>query len=149
MALGADAPSYVELLRYRGANASPSTGLSDVKMAASGNDSDHVRLFFAAGAAVPSGGATIDVDVVATPNASCVDPRTPTALTLQWKLTLAATAAWSTFSADDETAAQVFETEVLLNSTTATDSGLAFQRSSSACRSVDVALAGDADIFEL
>ena len=149
VALAAGAPAYLSLARYRGGAPSPSAGLSDIKMAASGADSDHVRLFFAAGAAAPAGGGTIDVTVVATPNAGCADPRTPTALSVAWKLTVAAPAAWTAFSGDDGAAARVFETEVLLASAAATDTGLAFQRSSSACRTIDVSLARDEDVFEL
>ena len=149
VALAAGAPAYLELARYRGGAPSPSAGLSDIKMAASGADSDHVRLFFAAGAAAPAGGGTIDVTVVATPNAGCADPRTPTALSVAWQLTVAAPAAWTAFSGDDGVAARVFETEVLLASAAATDTGLAFQRSSSACRTIDVSLARDEDVFEL
>ncbi|MBF2734495.1 MAG: hypothetical protein ISN26_00100, partial [Betaproteobacteria bacterium AqS2] len=82
VALGAGAPSYLQLRRYRGTDASPSSGLSDIRMQTGASDDDHARLFFAANAAVTAGDE-ITIAVVGTPNSACADPRTPGPVTVE------------------------------------------------------------------
>ena len=67
----------------------------------------HLRLFFKPRAAVAVD-STVTVSVVATPNASCTDPRTPAPLTLVWNLTLADPAPWTDQGRDDQVSSGPF-----------------------------------------
>ncbi|MBF2734735.1 MAG: hypothetical protein ISN26_01345, partial [Betaproteobacteria bacterium AqS2] len=94
----------VELLRYQGSNAATPTSLSNITMhsAATGSNDHHVKLFLKARAAVNQGDV-LDLTIVATPNSSCTDARTPVPLTVSWNLTIATAAAWTNQGSDDST----------------------------------------------
>ncbi|MBF2734734.1 MAG: hypothetical protein ISN26_01340, partial [Betaproteobacteria bacterium AqS2] len=133
--------SQVELLRYQGSSVATPTSLSNITMhsgAAAGQD-HHVKLFLKARAAV-SQGDVLDLTIVAAPNSSCIDPRTPAPLTISWNLTIATAAAWTNQGSDDSVSDGPFSPLVLQDATARTAAGLAFHQSSTACRRIDVAL---------
>ncbi|MBF2736004.1 MAG: hypothetical protein ISN26_08100, partial [Betaproteobacteria bacterium AqS2] len=140
----------VELLRYQGSSAATPTSLSNITMhsAATGNNDHHVRLFLKARAAVTQGDV-LDLTIVATPNSSCTDPRTPAPLTVSWNVTIATAANWVKESRDDDSASGSFSPLSLSSSSSRTDTGLAFHRNSDACKRIDVALSGDVSHVEL
>ncbi|MBF2734737.1 MAG: hypothetical protein ISN26_01355, partial [Betaproteobacteria bacterium AqS2] len=95
----------VELLRYQGATEASSQVLSGITMhsaATPSTSNHHVKLFLKARAAVTQGDV-LDLTIVATPNSSCTDARTPAPLTVSWNLTIATAAAWTNQGSDDST----------------------------------------------
>ncbi|MBF2735554.1 MAG: hypothetical protein ISN26_05705, partial [Betaproteobacteria bacterium AqS2] len=143
VALANSPPDYVELVRYAGANAATPAGLSDITMDSSDSaNNHHVRLFFKANASVPQG-TTVQVTVVATPNAACTDAATPAPLTVNWSMTVVTTAPWVDQGYDDAEADSQFSALTLATAANPTATGLAFHQSSTACRRIDVALAAD------
>ncbi|MBF2735555.1 MAG: hypothetical protein ISN26_05710, partial [Betaproteobacteria bacterium AqS2] len=112
------------------------------------DDDHHVKLFLKARAAVTQGDV-LSLTVVATPNSSCTDPRTPAPLTISWNVTIATAASWVKQGADDDSAAGSFSPLTLAASSSRTATGLAFHRNSDACSRIDVALSGDTSHVEL
>ncbi|MBF2734732.1 MAG: hypothetical protein ISN26_01330 [Betaproteobacteria bacterium AqS2] len=140
--------SQVELIRYADSSVATETGLNNITMLRDDDDDHHVKLFLKARAAV-SQGAVLDLTIVATPNVSCTDPRTPTPLTVSWNVTIATAAAWVKESRDDDRASGTFSPLRLAASSARTATGLAFHRNSDACKRIDVALSGDVSHVEL
>ena len=135
-------PSYVELVRYQGNVTTAATALNNIFMHKDQTGDQHLRLFFKPRAAVAVD-STVTVSVVATPNASCTDPRTPAPLTLVWNLTLADPAPWTDQGRDDQVSSGPFSP--LRRAADAT--GLVFHQSSTACRRIDVALVSGAPSY--
>ncbi|MBF2735556.1 MAG: hypothetical protein ISN26_05715, partial [Betaproteobacteria bacterium AqS2] len=138
----------VELIRYAGSNAATPTVLTNITMFQNNANDHHVKLFLKARAAV-SQGAVLNLTIVATPNSSCTDPRTPAPLTLSWNVTIATPAAWIKESRDDDSASGSFSPLSLSSSSSRTATGLAFHRNSDACSRIDIALSGDTSHVEL
>ncbi|MBF2734730.1 MAG: hypothetical protein ISN26_01320, partial [Betaproteobacteria bacterium AqS2] len=140
----------VELVRYAGGSVATPAALSNITMhsAATGNNDHHVRLFLKARAAVAQGDV-LDLTIVATPNDSCTDPRTPPPLTVSWNVTIATAANWVKESRDDDSASGSFSPLSLAGSSSRTATGLAFHRNSDACKRIDVSLSGDTSHVEL
>ncbi|MBF2734658.1 MAG: hypothetical protein ISN26_00940, partial [Betaproteobacteria bacterium AqS2] len=141
-------PNYVELVRYQGNSVASTTSLSSIHMQQNNDSDNHVRLFFKAQAAV-TGGSTVSVTVVATPNASCTDAATPAPLTVAWNMTIAETSGWVNQGSDSAAASGTFSALTLVIAPQRTDTGLAFHRSAEGCRQIDVALSGDTGQVEL
>ena len=140
VALASGAPDYLELIRYQGDSAATDSSMDDIHMERGHASDHHVRLFIKPRATVAAGDV-IDLTLIATPNAACTDPATPAPLMLDWSLTIATPAAWINQGRDDPDADGPLEP---LNGTgiqSSHDTGLAFHRSSTACRRIDVALA--------
>ncbi|MBF2734736.1 MAG: hypothetical protein ISN26_01350, partial [Betaproteobacteria bacterium AqS2] len=134
--------SQVELVRYAGSDAATPTSLNNITMhsaADPASSNHHVKLFLKARAAV-SQGDVLDLTIVAIPNSSCTDARTPAPLTVSWNLTIATAAAWANQGSDDSTSDGPFSPLVLAAAGSRSATGLAFHQSSTACRQIDVAL---------
>ncbi|MBF2734731.1 MAG: hypothetical protein ISN26_01325, partial [Betaproteobacteria bacterium AqS2] len=141
----------VELLRYAGSNVATPTALSNITMhsaADPASSNHHVKLLLKARAAVTQGDI-LNLTVVATPNVSCTDPRTPSPLTVSWNVTIATAANWVKESRDDDSATGSFSPLTLAAASNRTATGLAFHRNSDACKRIDVALSGDTSHVEL
>ncbi|MBF2734733.1 MAG: hypothetical protein ISN26_01335, partial [Betaproteobacteria bacterium AqS2] len=133
----------------QGSSASASTGLNNITMDnGAGTNNHHVRLFFKANAGV-TGGSTVSVTVVATPNSSCTDAATPAPVTVAWMMTIAETSGWVNQGSDSTAASGTFSALTLTTAANRTDTGLAFHRSAEGCRQIDVALSGDTGQVEL
>ncbi|MBF2736006.1 MAG: hypothetical protein ISN26_08110, partial [Betaproteobacteria bacterium AqS2] len=85
-------------------------------------------------------GDVLDLTIVATPNSSCADARTPAPLTVSWNLTIATAATWTNQGSDDAVSDGPFSPLVLAAAGSRSAAGLAFHQSSTACRQIDVEL---------
>ncbi|MBF2760598.1 MAG: hypothetical protein ISN28_10090, partial [Ectothiorhodospiraceae bacterium AqS1] len=135
-------PDYLELALHRGDNAV--AGLpNNVYMERNQPLDTHARLMFKAGARVAEGG-TVTVAIVASPGSSCRSAGVPGPLSLSRELTIGKSADWEEQGKDDAVANDPVSYFLLSRTDSSTDTGLAFHRSSTACRKIDVALADSA-----
>ena len=146
MALASGTPDSVELVRYDGNSpATADTSLTNIHMEEDHGEDNHVRLMLKAGATLTAG-ATLEMTVNGTANASCPSG-SPAAPSIEWKLTVQA--GWATRSADNLRAVSVFMADELEDSSVPVDTGVRIQRSSAVCSRTNVILVNHVDKFEL
>ncbi|MBF2736020.1 MAG: hypothetical protein ISN26_08180, partial [Betaproteobacteria bacterium AqS2] len=147
VALGANSPDSVELVRYDEDDSIPSTtSLTNIRMIKDGADNHHVKLMLKAGATLAAG-STLTVSVTGSRNSSCGGTATRTQ---EWKVTVATPASWVDGNDHDGTAADDLTDAALNAATSDTWTGLAYHRTAAGCDSRKVDLyTNDQQIFGL